>query len=345
MHARKLVASSWTPAMSKTINVFFLVPSTQLGGCTSFTVHLLKTLEALGYTPRLIKIGSGKPIAFPYGLTAVTMPLEEAVLAAQSAPSIIAYCFWRKCGDHARALIEVGVPMVVHDPAEFHDDEIALMKERSYEPLVIRKANVFGLRDLGVRARYVPHPYVPSDVSRSVKIRHALCLARVDFRKRTHMLIEANKTLDAEHKAIHLYGEVNRIYEFHQLRKLHPDWKRWYHGEFPAQLGQAVRMFSCARFAVDLTHIKGDGGGTQYVSFEAWNAGIPLILNKAWQTGENDEVKDGESCVMVSDVSELIATLRRPEDEFAAVIDGGKRVMGAHSPKAVGDLYLEAMGL
>lgn len=331
--------------MSKQINVFFLVPSTQLGGCTSFTVHLLLALKQAGFAPTLLKIGKAgmQPASFPYGIPAWSVSLEEAVQLAQTHPSMIAYCFWAKCGDYAKPLIHLGVPMVVHDPAEFHDDELTLMRERHYSPLVIRKANVAGLAAFGIKARYTPHPFVPHALPATVKIYHGLCLARVDFRKRTHTIIEANKVLEASRKDIHLYGEMNRIYEFHQLRKLHPDWRRWYHGEFPDKLGQAARMFARARIAVDLTHIKGDGGGTQYTFFEAWNAGTPLVLNRAWTTGPDDEVRDGDSCVMVDTAEELVTTMQRPLDAFGGVVEGGRRLVAAHSPEQVVPTYLEAM--
>lgn len=332
----------------KELNLFFLVPGKQLGGCTSFTVHLYKSFEQMGWKPTLYKITDGKlspsaPRPFPYGIPIYSVSQERAYELAEWGPSLITYCFWSKCSTYAKALLDQGVPMVVHDPAEFHDDEIDLMKKRSIQPLVIRKSNVAGLKALGVQARYVPHPFVPTSLSmRTTKIWHALSLARIDFRKRTHVIIEANKTLDRERKSVHLYGEVNRVYEFHQLRKLFPDWKRWYHGEFPDKLGASTRMFSTANFAVDLTHITGDGGGTQYTFFEAWDAGIPLVLNRAWETGKEDEVRDGDACVMVKDAAELVNVLRRPVDSFGAIVEGGRRIVQQHSPAVVSE-YLEAM--
>ncbi len=331
--------------MSKRVNLFFLVPSTQLGGCTSFTVHLYKSFEKLGYEPVLWRIGKApepRASSFPYGIQLWTCSQEHAYEIARAETSIIVYCFWNKCGDQAIPLIELGVPMVVHDPAEFHDDELNLMRRLRYRPLVIRKANVVGLAERDIDALYLPHPFMPTAPPRIPKIMHGLALARIDFRKRTHYIIEANETLAKEGKAVHLYGEMNRIYEFHQLRQLHPDWRKWYHGEFPDKFGQATRMFAGARFAVDLTQIAGDGGGTQYTFFEAWNAGVPLVLNSAWATGQEDEVRDGDSCVMVQNAAELVEVLRRPVDSFAHVVEGGRRIMEAHSPEVV-KLYLEVM--
>lgn len=326
------------------LNLFFLVPSTQLGGCTSFTVHLYKAFEQLGYAPTLWRIGNGadsKPGVFPYGLRLWTCSQQTACTLAANEPSIIVYCFWRKQGERAKPLIDLNVPMVVHDPAEFRDDSLEYMRARAYSPLVIRKANVAGLAQCGITARYVPHPYVPIDVTRAAHFTHALCLARIDFRKRTHMIVEANARLSPS-KAVHLYGEINRLYEFHLLRKKFPDWRQWYHGEFPAVFGQAARMFSLASYAVDLTQIRGDGGGTQYTFFEAWNAGVPLVLNRAWETCGDDEVRDGDSCVMVSSADELVRVLDAPQERYARCVEGGTRVMRAHGAD-VAQQYLAAM--
>lgn len=330
------------------VNLFFLVDGKQLGGCTSYVAHLFKALEAIGHQPTIYRIGKMVPtgpraIDFPYGLRAYAVSAQYMKHVASSAPSIIAYCFWKKHAADAKPLIEMGVPMVVHDPAEFHDDELTLFKSIGYSPIVIRKANVTGLRELGVSARYLPHPFVPTKVPSTLKVVHALSLARIDFRKRSHVIIEASKILDREEKGVLLYGEINRIYEFHQLRKLHPDWRRWYRGEFPDRFGQATLMFSTARFAVDLTHIQGDGGGTQYTFFEAWNAGIPLVLNRAWAHDHEDEVVDGDSCVMVDGANELVEVLRRPADSFARIVEGGARLLREHAPETVGPLYLDVM--
>lgn len=333
--------------IAEPINIFFLVPPNQLGGCMSFTVHLFRTFEQMGYEPRLYRVGKVPKAGFPvkpfkYGLTITTVDLGTARQLACTDRSLIAYAFWKKEKVNAAALMALGTKLIIHDPAEFHDDEMDFMKSIDHRPLVIRKRNVTGLKAHGIAATYVPHPYVPTEVDRAVeKKHHAICIARVDFRKRSHWIIEANKRLPGDHH-VHLYGEMNRIYEYHQLRKEHPDWRNWYGGMFPDVEGAAVRLNLTAGRAVDLTHIKGDGGGTQYTFFEAWNAGIPLILNRAWATGPDDEVRDGDCCHMVHDVDGLVEALKAPVAEYDYILEGGKRILAAHSN--VGDAYLHAIG-
>ena len=280
---------------------------------------------------------------FRYGLPITTIDIGMACSLAESNPSLIVYAFWKRQGNYARQLMQCGVPLVIHDPAEFHDAEMDFIKTIGHTPIVIRKRNVIGLREYGIDATYAPHPYVREAAVEHTNKCHAVSLARIDFRKRSHWLVEANKLLPPD-MAIQMHGEISRIYEYHQLRKWHPDWRQWYHGEFDDRFGEAVRLTAEAKIAVDLTHIDGDGGGTQYTFFEAWDAGVPLILNAAWATGPDDEVRDGDSCVMVKDSAELANAVRRPIDEYASIMAGANRVLTNHSPIVVGHIYLKAMG-
>lgn len=329
----------------KQVNVFFLVPGRQLGGCTSYTVHLVRAFELLGYTVRLMRVGSRAAMGLPfgYGLAIDCVTLDEAVREAQRHPSLIAYAFWSKKSAEASALIALGARLVIHDPAEFHESALGFLREHGARPLVIREANVRGLAAHGIAAELAPHPYVPIERPRVPVLMHGVSLSRLDFRKHTEVIVEANKLVGAAH-AVRLYGEVARVYEFMRLRQLHPDWRSWYGGEFPAVFGQATRMFARARFAVDLTSIRGDGGGTQYTFFEAWNAGVPLILNRAWETGPGDTVRHGRECIMVDGAQELASVLTEPPESFSAVVRGGAERMAAHGPANVVPTYLRAMG-
>ena len=336
-------------ALREPVNLFFMVPGRQLGGCTSFTVHLWRCLRAQGYDATIYRVGArtdlNRPTSIGYGSKVFRVSVADAVQLARSAPSLITYCFWRKMGEQARALmLGAGVPLVVHDPAEFVDDSLAFMRTTGARALVIRRSNAVSLASKGVNVSFAPHPYLAETApERSTEPLGAVCAARVDSRKRTHWLIESNKRSDAAHH-VQLWGEIGRVYEFRQLRQRHPDWRRWYNGEFPADEGAAVRLYARGRYAVDLTVIKGDGGGTQYAFFEAWNAGVPLVLNKAWQhEAETDEVRNGDSCLMVGDSYELSRLLKTDPTSHVDVVSGGHRVMANHGPAVVVPQYMEAM--
>ena len=212
---------------------------------------------------------------------------------------------------------------------------------------VIRTANAKPLIDRGLNVHVMPHPYCPSPVpmAPSVLTYHAISVARVDARKRTDVIVAANKIVSPD-RACHLYGEISRIYEYHSLRQKHPDWRRWYHGEFADLEGEAVRLTRQARVAVDLTEIKGDGGGTQYCFFEAWNADVPLVLNAGWAVDpRTDEVKDGDSCIMVRTAEDLAEVLKMDTGchLMKRAIAGGRARLEAHSPANVVASYINLM--
>ena len=47
-------------AVKQKVILFFMVPSRQLGGCTSFTVHLYRALAAMGYAPVIVRVARAK---------------------------------------------------------------------------------------------------------------------------------------------------------------------------------------------------------------------------------------------------------------------------------------------
>lgn len=326
------------------VALFFLVPSKQLGGCTSFTAHLARSLIQLGHSVDIIRIGKKQRsgVYFAYGLDSRVVTMEQARTIARTTPSLIAYCFWKKMGEHCSVLLRMGVPIVMHDPAEFYQDWADIMRRFDGKALVIRKRNIRGLLEMGVKSTYVPHPYAPSGVQDCLFQYNAVSIARVDFRKRTYIICQANRMVERE-LAVQLYGETNRVYVYHQLSKQFPEWEQWYHGMFKDKVGEAVRIARSGRFVVDLTAIKGDGGGTQYTFFEAWEANRTLVLNRSWFTSNRDEVKEGLNCIAVSNAKELADVLRSSDDDHIHVRQGGQQTLTNHLPELTVPQYLEIL--
>lgn len=326
----------------KRINIFFLVPTVRLCGVTTYTGHLVHALKQMGYDPVLFKVGKTETSAlFPGGETIHTVTLQAALALARTDSSLISYCFWPKAGQYAQPLLRAGVPLVVHDPAEFKDEPLEFMRAYGIKPIVIRKTNATGLAKLGVESTYIPHPYTPAVLPRPpwLKEMHGISLARVDGRKRTETIVAANKMLPTE-LAVRIYGNIVRVYEYHVLRKKHPEWRQWYGGQFPSHWGAAVQLAIKARFSVDMTGLVGDGGGTQYTFFESWNAGIPLILSREW-LAHDGECKEGENCLAAGSAEELAALLRTEPRQHAGIVAGGRGIMAAHAPEQVVPIYEE----
>lgn len=324
------------------INIFFLVPTVRLCGVTTYTGHLVRALKQMGYDPHLFKVGRSVSSAqFPGDLSIHTVTLPAALAMAASEPSLISYCFWAKCGQFARPLLAAGVPLVIHDPAEFQEEPLTFMKQHGVKPIVIRSTNATGLKKHGIDATFIPHPYTPAVLPRPPwqKDMHAVCLARVDGRKRTETIVAANKLLPPE-KAVRIYGNIVRVYEYHVLRKKHPEWRQWYGGQFPSNWGAAVRLALRARFSVDLTGLVGDGGGTQYTFFESWNARVPLILSREWLSHEG-ECKEGVNCLAAGSAEELASILQTDPNQYGDIVQGGRAIIDAHAPETVVPIYEE----
>jgi len=326
----------------KRINIFFVVPNVRLCGVTTYTGHLVRALKQQGYDPVIFKIGKGETSApFPGGDAIHTVTLPAALAMARSDPSLITYGFWKKSSHNLVPLLRAGVPVVIHDPAEFVPEYLNELRANGTVPIVIRKINATGLAKHGIRSTYIPHPYVPAVLPRPpwVKLTNGISLARVDGRKRTETIIAANKLLPPE-LTVRIYGNVVRVYEYHVLRKKHPDWRLWYGGQFPSHWGAAVQLACHSNFSVDMTGLVGDGGGTQYTFFESWNAGIPLILSREWLAHEG-ECKEGENCLAAGSAEELAALLRTEPRQHAAIVAGGRGIMAAHAPEQVVPIYEE----
>ena len=64
------------------------------------------------------------------------------------------------------------------------------------------------------------------------------------------------------------------------------------------------------KFNVDMTIIRGDGGGTQYTWLEAWSAGCIPIINIEWLLEEPDDMIPGYNCIAVAGAEELAEILQ-----------------------------------
>jgi hypothetical protein len=308
--------------MRERINLFYQYAWNAPSGALTYTAHLVKSLFLLGFEPVVWKISAtAQEPTESFGIKQNTCTLEQSLLMTKNQRCLITFFEWKECRDVLWPLLECRVPIIIHDPAEFHDDLIEVLVANRVKVISIRRVNHETLLSRHVNSVFVPHMFVPSkNVKIGVKLFGALCLARIVFRKHTGMIIEANKLIEDPKKQCHLCGYVVRPYEFHELRKKHPDWRRWYHGQFPVEFGVATNMFARANYAVDLTKITGDGGGTQYTFFEAWNAGVPLVLNKGWEVSDTDDVKDGRNCIMVKDAYELRDVLMTPPEKFSHIV-------------------------
>ena len=128
-------------------------------------------------------------------------------------------------------------------------------------------------------------------------------------------------------------GFENRLYTRFKIVPKYPEWTQsaaHYDRQDPAA---AFNLLLPCKFMVDMSLIKGDGGGTQYTTLEAWDAGTVPIIQADWLLPRDDMAAAG-NCLAVTDALHLADTLRRAKD-VAPLVEAGYRQLRKHAPKII----------
>lgn len=256
------------------INILYQSPW-PIGGSTSYTVHLSKTL---GRSCRVVRLGkkteNKKRQIGNYGVfyQIVSLPdlLRETdpILIAASDPSFDLNA-WVQLGKKKNTWC------VFHDPNEFR-----LYPHWKY----VDTKRVICIRETGLRHMqygvFIPHPYVRcASVDFPEKTKLAVSLARTSSIKNSDWILRSNRHLP-KRMHVELCGSVNRMWQNFYLKNAFPEFKESV--PYPRTFGYGVGLCMPAKYMVDLTIFKDDGGGTQYTILEAIDAGTIPILTKDW---------------------------------------------------------------
>ena len=327
------------------IALLFCVSGFRFGGFFTFTEHLYRSFRQQGYEPQLLRLTQRTETRlrpFRGDVLYQNMALADALALVCTMPSLICCAYLR--GDMLTAvpaLLRAGAGIVLHDPTEMTSDMLQILKHLRIQPVVIRKINCQTLATHGILAHHIPHPYVRMPRDRPFQAwyqrpAHALALSRIDFDKHTDVIIQAN-TLLPSHRACRIYGEENRIYTHHTLDAKYAGWRQWYKGSFPAVPWAGVALAAQARYIVDMSQIKRDGGGTQYTFLEAWDAGASLIVHSKWLI-PGGTIQNDVNALAVENAEQLAAVLRDGADT-PALHQAGEAILRAHAPQQVIPAY------
>lgn len=320
------------------INIFYLSPN-PYGGWVTFTAHLMKSLEIAGYQANLFKIGNRtekftRP--FGYNIRYRNVSLDDAI--GMEGSKLIA-AVGKKFVQPACALIYDGARIVIHDPTELWED----LKDAVDNPIIIRKNNAKYFNS----STYIPHPYVRiferTDRSSLRKKYKAVSISRIDFDKHTEILLDANRLIKKERDRILIRGFENRLYTKFKIMPNYPEWEQSI-AAYPREYEYAANLCRQARFMVDMSAIKGDGGGTQYTFLEAMDAGAVCILNREWFNVKG-EMKEDVNCLAAADGKELVKKLRTDLATCEAIVAEGNKVLRRHAPKTIAKKYAKEFGL
>lgn len=319
-----------------------LLADPRTGGWPTYTAHLAHGLSAIGWEPIIFRLGKRsetKPRDFGRGLQYWNISLPELKELSKNAPVLIT-AVGKNHRTEACELLALGASIVIHDPTEL-DSEITEAIS-SAQVVTIRRTISDSLAKVGVANTFVPHPYQRALPVEAEKRNHAVTLSRIDFDKNTHLVVEANRSLP-EDKAIKIYGAINTLYAKVKLEEIDPDWERNYVGDWPAKASTSVplKIARSADMVIDLSTIKGDGGGTQYSFLEIFDANKPLIIHERWLTGNPDYDEIAEAVAATVDSPESLIEVVSSEISFDE--EASHNILQKHDARLVATEMVEVI--
>lgn len=292
------------------VNLLYMTNSNR-GGWATYAAHVVHGLLENDVQAQLWRVVAKQPGINPRPFGRGVMYRQATVdtlcaLAKKEAVHILAADPKRVL--EVEQLLRAGASITIHDPNELKEGVVDVLRAVKPRVTIIREK----MREHipCKKVTFVPHPYVRMPTDESIKERfNAVAFSRLDFDKGTHFIAAANRSLPKK-LWCWLRGWEHRPYAQHKLRKVDPNWREYHLGKWGFEdLWAGVKFAMEARMVVDMSDIKGDGGGTQYTHLEALDAEKPLVLNKRWLTGTPVD-KELLSVAIFTEPDHLIDVLR-----------------------------------
>jgi hypothetical protein len=231
--------------------------------------------------------------------------------------------------------------LIIHDPTECKiskNNPNPLVQDNKllnqFSIITIRESvQKYLLENFNVKSLFMYHPFyefkIPDDEGLNYK---CVSIARLDFDKNTDMILKANKLMKNKKNHIYLFGSENRIYVYHKLKELNIE--NYWKGKFPKNLSPTYEnknILKNAKYMIDLSIIKNDGGGTQYTFLEAIYHNTILILHNDW-ISKGNLFKSGYNCIGVSNENELSEFLEKDlsTDKYNEILNNSKKILKNH---------------
>ena len=219
--------------------------------------------------------------------------------------------------------------VVIHDPSEVTKKTSPLLIEhlKRFRIVVIRESVKKYLKErFGFESLFLIHPFYAYEFSKDPDPSKAVCISRIDFDKHIDIILEANKHLPAAQQ-ITLHGAANNQYVFFKLEGL--NFKKFYKGTFEKTFEALNAILKDAKWVVDMSVIKDDGGGSQYTFLEAIHQKCALVINSRWVDGYATPFKHGENCYVVKDGEEL-STLIKSDPNVSKILKNASGLLEPH---------------
>jgi glycosyltransferase involved in cell wall biosynthesis len=305
------------------------------GGATAFTAHLMHMLSKLrrnNIVLRVCKTSEMKQRDFGYGLN--YMNISKNVLSDIDHPFIVIFK-----DKFLPALISLNKRtegssplMVIHDYRDVSDSVLPFIKD--YKLITMRKSVQNFLKvKYELNSDFMYQPFYPYPAIIKKTRNRAVSISRISFEKNIDIILAANKMLD-DNLSVMIYGCPSRIYVHKILGSAKAEFNKYYFGMFQKSFSTLTDILSQAKFVVDLSVLKHDGGGTQYTFLEAIHNKCALILHRKWLENEDlnpsyCDFREGYNCFAVDNAEEL-AELIRGDQDTTRIIENACKLLKRH---------------
>ena len=290
------------------------------GGWVSFTAHL-----SLKHSLQIYKLGARTESRIrEYGYGVMYRNIHPDEIANKGISVITAI---DKHHYHLLKYFPDDSFIVIHDPTEVpkHASSILLGHLRRFKIITIRESVKTYLNEThGLLSTFIIHPFFPYAFSKSEYPKNAVSISRIDFDKHIDIILRANQKLSTP---ISIYGKANTRYVFLKLKEL--GYTTHYKGSFDKTHEALNNILKDAKYVIDLSVIRHDGGGTQYTFLEAIHQRCALVINKCWTTGFVTPFIHEKNCFIVSD-EEDIATLLNKDLCTEHLLDSAAQILIPH---------------
>ena len=235
--------------------------------------------------------------------------------------------------------------IIIHDPTECkkskNNNPLVQNSDKNDKPLLehfkvitIRESvQEYLMNQFSVKSLFMCHPFFSYKIPKIDGLGYkCVSIARIDFDKNTDILLKANQLLENKSDHIYLFGAENRLYVHHKLKELNI--QEYWKGKFPKNLSPIYKEKSIlkdAKYMIDMSIIKGDGGGTQYTFLEAIYHDTVLILHSDW-INAGQTFKSGHNCIGVSTHEELAEVIKNDLStaKYSKILMNSKKILEKH---------------
>ena len=293
-----------------TINLVYMAKPIY-GGWVTFTSHL-----SLKYKCDLFKIGKRtekNKRNYGYGVQYQNVKIDELI----KKDNLVITAVDKHFSEYLH-LFPKGTRIIIHDPTELKGKNNVLSNLLNHFEIITIRETVkeFIKENYNIESIFLPHPFYEYEKNDGSSEYYSTAISRIDFDKHTDLILKANNLINKPERHIYIFGAENRLYVHHKLKGLNFEtyWKGKYPKELPMKYNGKDLLNNC-KFVVDMSIIKGDGGGTQYTFLEAIYHDCALILHKEWVDQGNLFI-NGLNCYVVGYTD-------KPEEEIADIINNG----------------------